>query len=142
MHRLSHLVADPSDPYYNVHFDKRLAQFAAAVEFAVILVLVAVIVLQAQRPHDIIIKDRLFADAPVVTRAEHNPDRTAADARVFFINMLKLRHGWDSMTLLRDLDTFKSQCVADQREFEQRFLDEPIAPNPEEPKRTIPRVQH
>src|SRR4051812_49139680 len=52
-------------------------------------------------PPIVITKDGVHGDPATGGRADGIPPVTVADARVFFLNMTKLRFGWDSLTVQR-----------------------------------------
>ncbi|HET6343395.1 MAG TPA: hypothetical protein VFH51_00630 [Myxococcota bacterium] len=139
MNQLSPLALNPFEPYQQAQRSRRRWQVLCGVLASVVAAQWGYIVMRAER---VIIKDRIHGAPPVVARAEADPPITVDDARGFFLNMLKLRHGWDSMTVIRDLDAYASQCISEQRAFERAYLGELVAPDAEAPEKKVPRKQH
>lgn len=120
-------LADPFEPYRQVVRDKRRLQVLQVVQFAIMLVLAVGLFLTAMRPPHVIVKDRISGEAPAVSRMTVAPDISEQDARVFFINMLKLRYGWSSLTVQRDLQSYMSQCLSTQRRPEEEHFHELVS---------------
>lgn len=126
-HVLSPQIADPFEPYLQVIRDKRRLQVLQVAQFAIILVLSVGLFLMAMRPPHVIVKDRMSGDAPVISSSSSAPALDERDARIFFINMLKLRYGWTSLTVQRDLQAYMGQCLSTQREPEAEHFEGTIA---------------
>lgn len=120
-------IADPFEPYLQVVRDKRRLQVLQVVQFAIILVLSVGIFLTAMRPPHVIVKDRVDGAAPIVSRLATAVPIQEQDARIFFINMLKLRYGWSSLTAQRDLQSYMGQCLSSQRAPEEVHFHEVVA---------------
>lgn len=140
MAELSPHVADPFEVFYSAQRDRRIHQVVIALLLAWNVVLVGLLVVVLARRPDVIIKDRVFGEQPLVTRGQGDPPITATDARIFFINMLKLRYGWDSYTVGRDMDAFISQCYKPQRLLEKAYMTEMVAVGDDKPTQK-PRLQ-
>lgn len=125
-HRLEPHIPDPFEVFHSVHRDKRLWQFIAATLLATTLSLVGMLAVVAARHPIVIVKDRLSGAPPIIVRGPATPEPTVTDAQVFFLNMLRLRYGWDSLTVERDMEAFRRQCHSGQRQFERRYLDEMV----------------
>jgi hypothetical protein len=124
---LNPLLADPFEAQHRVYQDKARWQLVCAGLGVLSAVLAVCVVLLALRPPTVIIKDRLQGQAPELRVGEVTPAITQADARIFFLNMLKLRFGWDSLTVSRDMEVFLGQCYRDQRQVEMGHLRELVA---------------
>lgn len=89
-----------------------------------------------QRPPLVIVKDRISGEPPQVLTDVTDSPITVADARVFFINMLRLRYGWDSLTVARDLDEFDANCYTPQRNANYKQFRAQIPIDPKRPQET------
>jgi hypothetical protein len=131
MPKLSPFELDPFDGQRQAHRDKVRWMTCCAAAMGLNLILVAVVALLGLRPPFVIIKDRLAGEVPSVRSAAVDPPIELTDARLFFINMLKLRFGWDSLSVARDLQNFLGQCYRDQRQLEavhlHALVDDPLA---------------
>lgn len=136
-------LADPFEVYHGVFVDKARWQWMSVTLVVANIVLVAALTLSSLRPPQVIIKDRIGGEAPKVMTMGSAPAISDVDARVFFLNMLKLRFGWDSLTVDRDMQAFLGQCFVDQRNLEVSHLQEVIdvdvdaSPN----AKRLPRMQ-
>ncbi len=139
MFELNPLLADPFESQHQVYRDKARWQIACAVQAVMLALLAMAVVLLALRPPTVIIKDRVQGDAPVLSVGAVEPPITQADARVFFVNMLKLRVGWDSLTVSRDMQTYLGQCYRDQRMAEAMHMQE-LVPVGEQGTEKQPRL--
>lgn len=140
MMELNPLLADPFENQHRVYRDKTRWQLFCAGLGVLSITLAACVVLLALRPPTVIIKDRLQGQAPELSVGAVEPAITAADARIFFINMLKLRFGWDSLTVSRDMQTFLGQCYRDQRHVEMAHLSEPVSADVGGDAQKLPRL--
>lgn len=115
---------DPFEPFISIQRNLRWWQGFCA---ALLVLLAATLVwgmLMASRPPIVIVKDRAHGEPASVSVALGTPPITTADARTFFLQMSRLRFGWDSLTVQRDMAEFRKQCYRDHRELEERHLDE------------------
>ena len=124
MIKYSPLLADPFEVHRRVFIDKTRWQMVCAAQTLVILVMTVALVLLAVRPPAVIVKDRLHGEPAILKIAAEEPAIDEVDARIFFINMLKLRFSWDSLTVARDMRAYLDQCYRDQREVESIHLRE------------------
>lgn len=114
--------ADPFEAYHTVYRDKARLQWTVLGLVASQIILIFALVVVAMRPARVIIKDRIDGHLPQLSVTEAAPAVTQTDARWFFINMVRLRFGWDSLTVERDMRTYLGQCVAEQRALEMGHL--------------------
>ena len=117
---------DPFEPYHAVFVDKKRLQWFLAGAMGLNTLLVLVLLIVAMRPVHVIVKDRITGAQPVLRQTAVAPAITATDARIFFVNMLKLRFGWDSEHLDRDMRTYLGQCLKEQRTRELAYLRQSV----------------
>ena len=140
MDMLSPHHSDPFEPYKVLQSNLRIWQFIAAGLIVCLAITWAWGTLGWSRPPIVITKDRLHGEPAVVSRGDSMPAVTEADARVFFLNMVQLRFGWDSLTVMRDMREFRKHCYKDHWAQEVKHFEDPI-PSANEPHKTTPRLQ-
>jgi hypothetical protein len=82
--------------------------------------------------------DRTTAAPVVVSTSGAEPEQTVTDVRNFFLQMVRLRYGWTSLTVERDLDEYLRQCYGEHRRLERARLEAPVEG---EGDATVPRLQ-
>jgi hypothetical protein len=119
-------MPDPSDAHnYTVLMNKIL--MAVVVFLAVALGVMAYLnALLSVKPPTTIVLDRRSDLPPQVFTTSEPPPFAIEDARNFFINMVKLRYGWSSTTVARDISEFQRFSLEQQRLADDRYFSESV----------------
>jgi hypothetical protein len=138
---LDPLLADPFEVHRQIFLDKQNWQRVCAAQTLLLAILVVGLCMLAQRPPMVVVKDRVHGEPAVVRDALDSPPISVADARNFFINMLRLRFAWSSLTVERDLQQYLDQCYGEQRDAEAEHFSEASPTLPGQPGEAASRVQ-
>ena len=131
---------DPFEPYHAIHRSLRWWQWNSAALLVLTALSLGWGVLMASRPPVVIVKDRVHGEPATISLATHAPEVTIADARAFLVSMVRLRFGWDSLTVQRDMETFRRQCYRDHRVLEDEHLRDLVSVDAEHADAKIPRL--
>jgi hypothetical protein len=110
-------LPDPFEPFVALRRSVRVWQATSGALIGLSGLLAAGLVLTALRPPTVIVKERASAEPVLVSTSAPPPEITVADARNFFINMIRLRYGWTSLTVQRDLEDYLKQCADDDEKI-------------------------
>jgi hypothetical protein len=97
-------LVDEFDAYDKVFRDVKLWRAIALAMGVLALVMMLLVVAKSFQPPVVIVKDRTTSEKPDVVKGGLPPELTAIDAENFFIYALRLRYGWESLTILRDFN--------------------------------------
>jgi hypothetical protein len=138
-------VIDEFDAYTRVFREVRVWRWTSAGLAVVALFLVGLVVIQALQPPVVIVKDRTSTDPPTLAHPGDKPAVTATDAENFFLYVLRRRYGWESPTVMRDLDELHPLMTKEMGAAFAAFVNEPVAApsargQPADPEKRVPRV--
>jgi hypothetical protein len=134
--RVKNAMRDPFEVHNYLQRANRRLQALVGILVVAFLVVTLYSLWLFQRPPLVIVKDRISGEPPQVLTDVPDSPITVADARVFFINMLRLRYGWDSLTVARDLDEFDANCYTPQRIANNKQFRAQVPIDPKRPKET------
>lgn len=137
-HALSIRLEDEFDAHANVYKARRLWMRIAFVEAAVVLLLIAVNISIILRQPYVLQRPLRLGDKPILLKAGRDAPITTRDLEDFFLYALRLRYGWDAMTVFSDWDELSELSVKEYQAFLNAFAAKPIE-DPEVPNTTTPR---
>ncbi len=123
---LSASKPDPSDPHNHIIFINLVLMGLVAFFGACLVIGVIFFYLLAGKAPRTIILNHDSLEPPQVFVGTESHTFSKADARIFFINMVKLRYGWSSTTLARDTTALMGFSAEVQRTADSQYWSEII----------------
>jgi hypothetical protein len=119
-------MPDPSDPQNNAVIMNWVLSGLCIVLGCALAVSVVMHNLLAAKPPTTIVVDRCSELPPQVFTTAGAQPFAVQDARNFFINMVKLRYGWSSTTVGRDIGLLQTFSMEQQRIADDRYFSEEV----------------
>jgi hypothetical protein len=138
--RLKAKAKDPFSSQQRVYRINWILASLLGVQTVVMLGCIYVIVVVAVRPPTVVVKDHVNGCAPKVVEASTQQEITAMDAKVFLIDMLKLRFQWNSATVTESMRAYKRNSMESHSNAMSDYLQEPIPVDPKYPEVKLPRL--
>jgi hypothetical protein len=138
--RLKAKAKDPFSSQQRVYRINWVLASLLGLQTVVMLGCIYVIVVLAIRPPTVVVKDHVNGCAPKVIEASTQSEITAMDAKVFLIDMLKLRFEWNSATVTESMRAYKQHSMKEHRDAMTEFLQDTIPVDPKYPEVKLPRL--